>query len=216
MQTRLSPLKRRITRVVQFFLYAALTLGPFSLLDHRPALAQAVIATDDLVKALADRKPTNMSATDMETQKTVKVVLTDVAKISALDPKVVIVIKKDLEKDYVPTVDLAVYFDFDKAEITPRARATLDPLAAALARPSLKGATIVLAGHTDATGKADYNKELSQRRADAVKDYLVSGQRRPMPRQLLIAVGFGEALLKDKQDPSSAVNRRVQIINIGR
>jgi hypothetical protein len=72
-----------------------------------------------------------------------------------------------------------------------KALADREPAQAVLARPNLKGVTIVLAGHTDATGN-DYNMELSQRRADAVRDYLVSGQPMPIPRKLLIPVGFGE------------------------
>jgi outer membrane protein OmpA-like peptidoglycan-associated protein len=204
-----------VTRVVGLFLCAALTLGQFSLLDQ-PAVAQAIIAADDLEKALADPRPAQMSADQIETQKTVKAVLIGVKSSATVDSSVKILVGRIVEKDYVPTVDLAVYFEFDSADITSKAKATLDPLARALARPSLRGATIVLAGHTDATGKADYNRELSQRRADAVKDYLVSGQRRPMPRKLLIAAGFGQTFLKDKGDPSSAINRRVQIINLGR
>jgi outer membrane protein OmpA-like peptidoglycan-associated protein len=204
-----------VRRVVLLFLCALLTLGHFAFLDRR-AEAQAVIATDDIEKALADKRPAQMSVAEIEAQRMVKAVLTDVIKIATVNSSVKIQVGRSVQKDYVPAVDLAVYFDFDSAEITSKAKATLDPLASALARPSLKGVTIVLAGHTDATGKVDYNKELSQRRADAVRDYLVAGQRMAMPRKLLIPVGFGEAFLKNKEDPTSAVNRRVQIINIGR
>jgi OOP family OmpA-OmpF porin len=202
-----------VKKVIPLFLCGVLVCGQSLLLDCRPAMAQSVISTDDLVKALADKKPPQMSSVEIEAQKSVKAVLTDVSKGVKVESSVKIKIDKSAQKDYVPAIDLAVYFDFDSAEITDKAKATLDPLSRAPQSPSLKGATIVLAGFTDATGKFDYNKDLSQRRATAVKGYLVSGHG--MPAQQLVDVGFGELHLKDPKDPKSAVNRRVQIINLG-
>jgi outer membrane protein OmpA-like peptidoglycan-associated protein len=202
-----------VKKVIPLFLCGVLVGGQFLLMDCRLAMAQSVIATDDLVKALADKKPAQMSSVEIEAQKSVKAVLTDVSKSVKIESSVKIKIDKSAQKDYVPAIDLAVYFDFDSAEITDKAKATLDPLSRALQSPSLKGATIVLAGFTDAAGKFDYNKDLSQRRATAVKGYLVSGHG--MPAQQLVDVGFGELHLKDPNDPKSAVNRRVQIINLG-
>jgi outer membrane protein OmpA-like peptidoglycan-associated protein len=202
-----------VKKIIPMLFCAVLIGGQSLLLDCRPATAQAVIATDDLVKALADKKPAQMSSVEIEAQKSVKAVLTDVSKSVKVESSVKVKIDKSAQKDYVPAVDLAVFFDFDSAEITDKAKATLDPLARALQSPGLKGVTIVLAGFTDATGKFDYNKDLSQRRAGAVKSYLVSGHS--MPAQQLIDVGFGELHLKDPNDPKSAVNRRVQIINVG-
>lgn len=200
--------------VDRLLLCGALAFGQYSFFDIRTAIAQTVISTDDLVKALADKRPAQISTADAEAQKSIKAVLTDVIKITTVDSSVKVKIEKSIKKDYIPAVDLDVYFDFDSAVITEKAKATLDPLGRALENPVLKGATIVLAGFTDATGKPDYNKGLSQRRASAVKSYLVSSHS--AQAQLLVDVGFGELHPKDPRDPQSAVNRRVQVINIGR
>lgn len=139
-----------------------------------PAVAQTIISTDEIVRALTVDKPSKMSSAEIEAQKSVKVVLTDVSKMTSLDTPVKVKVEKSLKKDYIPAIDLSVYFDFDSATITDKAKATLDPLVRALENPKLIGSTIVLAGFTDATGKPDYNRDLSQRRASSVKNYLVS------------------------------------------
>ncbi len=81
-----------------------------------------------------------------------------------------------------------VTFDFDKATIRPEARATLDRLAELIAR-SPEG-TIAIEGHTDAVGADDYNQRLSERRAAAVADYLVS---KNVARERLATRGWGKA-----------------------
>ena len=65
-----------------------------------------------------------------------------------------------------------VLFDFDKAELLPKARDTLKK-AAAIIRDRAKG-TVRIAGHTDAKGDANYNQKLSERRANAVRDWFVT------------------------------------------
>jgi outer membrane protein OmpA-like peptidoglycan-associated protein len=70
-------------------------------------------------------------------------------------------------------IDLAadVLFDFDKADIRPEASATLKEVAEVI-RKQAKGG-VVIVGHTDAKGTDTYNQTLSQRRANAVRDWLV-------------------------------------------
>ena len=70
----------------------------------------------------------------------------------------------------------------------------------------------LIAGHTDAKGKADYNANLSQRRAEAVRDHLITTYGVAPSR--LVALGFGDTRLKDPQQPQSEVNRRVQVVNV--
>lgn len=62
-------------------------------------------------------------------------------------------------------------FDFDKAVLKPAGRASLDELATKAARVNLE--VILAVGHTDRIGSAAYNQRLSERRANAVKAYLV-------------------------------------------
>jgi outer membrane protein OmpA-like peptidoglycan-associated protein len=65
-----------------------------------------------------------------------------------------------------PTVDLQIFFDFDSAELTPKAVPQLINLGNALTAPELKDSLFVINGHTDATGTDFYNQKLSERRRD--------------------------------------------------
>lgn len=111
----------------------------------------------------------------------------------------------------MPTVDIEVLFGYDSIEITPEAAAGLKTLGEALADPRLAGQRFVIAGHTDARGSRDYNYYLSDRRAEAVRRYLIRQYR--VPPRALIARGFGESRLKNPGNPEGPENRRVQIIN---
>ncbi|WP_188508670.1 OmpA family protein, partial [Parapedobacter pyrenivorans] len=83
-----------------------------------------------------------------------------------------------------------IYYDFDKHNIRPDAAAVLDELVRTLRdNPTLK---IELSSHTDSRGSDAYNEALSQRRAQAAVDYLVS---RGIARDRMVAKGYGETRL---------------------
>ena len=103
---------------------------------------------------------------------------------------------------------LRIAFGFDSAELTGQARRDLDSVAAALNDPQLAGARLVLEGHTDATGGADYNLRLSQRRAEVVVSYLI---RRGVAGDRLRPAGFGEHRLLSGYAPADDRQRRVEI-----
>ncbi|MFL6799377.1 MAG: OmpA family protein [Xanthobacteraceae bacterium] len=112
-----------------------------------------------------------------------------------------------------PSINLEIYFDFDSAVITPKAEPQLVELGEALRRGSqLKDALMLLNGHTDARGTVDYNQQLSERRSEAVKKYLL--QRFQIPVENLTTAGWGKQQPKNKDDPFAAENRRVQIVNV--
>lgn len=113
-----------------------------------------------------------------------------------------------------PSIDLAVNFEYASAKLTPDARLVLDNLAQALVDPALSGSRFRVAGHTDARGSDAYNLGLSKLRARAAADYLVRTHR--IDAQRLSVEGFGRRQLLDPANPESAVNRRVQITNLGR
>jgi peptidoglycan-associated lipoprotein len=80
-----------------------------------------------------------------------------------------------------------IYFEFDSTVLSPTARAELDGLAAHLqARPR---ATVTIEGHADDRGTVEYNVGLGERRAVAIRDYLV---RLGVPAARLGVVSFGE------------------------
>jgi outer membrane protein OmpA-like peptidoglycan-associated protein len=117
-----------------------------------------------------------------------------------------------VEENDLPAIDLEVFFAFDSAEITPEALPILKKLGAAVSDDKLKGSVFLVAGHTDAKGSDDYNLGLSDSRAKSVQRFLIE-QFDIDPKQL-VAIGFGEEQLKNKEDPRAAENRRVQVVNI--
>jgi outer membrane protein OmpA-like peptidoglycan-associated protein len=116
-------------------------------------------------------------------------------------------------EDPPPTVDLHLPFDYNSDKLTFDAITTLRQLGGALSDPKLAGYRFRIAGYTDAKGAADYNQKLSERRAQAVRDYLVA-QYDVAPNRLE-TVGYGLSKLADPTKPLDAINRRVQIVNVG-
>ncbi|MFB2553294.1 OmpA family protein [Ensifer soli] len=107
------------------------------------------------------------------------------------------------------TVNLAVTFRLNSAELTPEARALLDSLGAALESPDLAPHRFVVGGHTDATGAADANLALSERRAAAAIRYLE--ERFGIAADRLTLRAFGETALLFPDQPTDGRNRRVEI-----
>ena len=111
------------------------------------------------------------------------------------------------------SVNIYVNFAYNSAELTSDARITLDGLGTALKDPRLGAFTFVIAGHTDAKGGDEFNMKLSQRRAEAVRSYLIA--QFAIPAERLSAKGYGKTQLLDPSNPEDGVNRRVQVINSG-
>ncbi|MHA7774821.1 OmpA family protein [Roseibium sp. M-1] len=109
--------------------------------------------------------------------------------------------------------NVEITFHFDSANIAPESYETVGLIADALHTPYLAGQTFFIVGHTDAKGTREYNLELSIKRAQAVREALVTTFR--VPGDHLFAVGLGEEQLRDPAKPDAAVNRRVQLINLG-
>lgn len=113
------------------------------------------------------------------------------------------------DRGLVITLSGSVLFRSDEATLLPAATSKLDEVATALL--ATKGRSLVVEGHTDADGEESYNLDLSQRRADAVRTYLVG---RGYDGSLISAKGIGEARpIADNTSPEGkANNRRVEIV----
>src|SRR5882762_10912420 len=111
-----------------------------------------------------------------------------------------------------PNIDLEITFDYNSADISTKSLPSVQALGRALTSPDLKGSTFVVAGHTDAAGGEGYNQELSERRADSIKRYLVD--KYSIAATDLVTVGYGKSKLKDPSQPMAEVNRRVQVVNM--
>jgi len=114
-----------------------------------------------------------------------------------------------------PSVNLSVQFQKGSADLTAAAMHTLNELGKALNQPALATYRFRIEGHTDTVGTAEYNKELSDRRAAAVVAYLSSTFKVDPSR--LEAVGKGEdgLLVPTPDQTSEPRNRRVVVVNLG-
>jgi outer membrane protein OmpA-like peptidoglycan-associated protein len=112
-------------------------------------------------------------------------------------------------ENYIRTFVLEnVYFDTDKWDLKPESYGALDNLFINLnSNPKMK---VELAGYTDSDGEDVYNMELSQRRADAVKAYIV---KRGIDSKRILAKGYGEKLprVPNTTDENKALNRRTEV-----
>ena len=107
-------------------------------------------------------------------------------------------------------LDLQIIFAFDSDRLTPEGMEVLDQLGEALGSEQLDYVRrITLEGHTDATGAAAYNQDLSHRRAERARDYL---SRFATDGRTIRAIGKGAREPADPANPEAAINRRVRII----
>ena len=100
------------------------------------------------------------------------------------------------------------YFDFGKSELLPESKLELDRVVLFLKRSA--NTTLEIAGYTDDVGTIAANQKLSEDRASAVRDYLVS---RGVSATRLKAVGYGKTrpLVKGNTEAARAQNRRVEM-----
>lgn len=105
--------------------------------------------------------------------------------------------------------DSDVLFDVDSALLTSDSRATLD--GAATVFLEYPKTAIIAQGHTDSTGSESYNQDLSERRAEAVMNYLIG---KGVDASRMTAVGYGEAYPVADNDTSAgrSLNRRVDLL----
>jgi outer membrane protein OmpA-like peptidoglycan-associated protein len=123
------------------------------------------------------------------------------------------------ETDTEIRIELAadVLFDFDKAELLPKSREALHQAAEFVREKAKAKSTVRIAGHTDAKGDANYNQNLSERRANAVKNWFVA--KEGLQNVNFVTAGFGKqqpVAPNTKQDGSDdpegrQKNRRVEI-----
>jgi len=111
--------------------------------------------------------------------------------------------------NYKSMANATVNFGFDKAVLTKDDKDQLDTFAGQLS--SAKSYILEVTGGTDSTGPAQYNYDLSQRRADAVVQYLAAKYNIPAHRFYLIGIGKDDAVADNSTAAGRKENRRVQI-----
>src|SRR5882724_1634616 len=111
--------------------------------------------------------------------------------------------------NYHAVAETSVKFGFNRDNLTDKSKASLDQLAGSIA--STKGYIIALEGGTDSVGSADYNYDLSQRRANAVIQYLASKYSVPAHKIYVIGLGKDKPVEDNKTSSGRADNRRVDV-----
>jgi len=111
--------------------------------------------------------------------------------------------------NYHAVAETSVKFGFNKDNLTDKSKEALDQLAGGIA--NTKGYIIALEGGTDSVGDADYNYDLSQRRANSVIQYLASKYNVPAHKIYVIGLGKDKPVESNKTSTGRADNRRVDV-----
>jgi outer membrane protein OmpA-like peptidoglycan-associated protein len=201
--------RRTFIAILSCLAFVAVTFG----IGH--ARAAENVSEDEIVKALTPQKKApltrglsmspqaDQAPNPAETKLINSVRGRPTRSLSNVEREEIATVAKDK-----PNIDLTITFDYNSADISAKSL----PEVQKLDNPDLKGSTFLLAGHTDAAGGDNYNRELSERRADSVKRYLVDNFH--ITPNDLVTVGYGKSKLKDPNQPLSEVNRRVQVVNM--
>jgi outer membrane protein OmpA-like peptidoglycan-associated protein len=110
---------------------------------------------------------------------------------------------------YKPLSDVSVTFGFDKSVLTAADKAQLDEVAASL--QTTKHYILELTGGTDSVGDAQYNYALSQKRADAVANYLQSKYSIAPHKFYMVGIGKDQEVASNKTAAGRKQNRRVEV-----
>ena len=111
--------------------------------------------------------------------------------------------------NYRVVTETSVHFGFNRDNLTKNAKDALDQLANDV--PNTKGYIVTVEGGTDSVGSADYNYGLSERRANAVIQYLASQHNIPAHKIYLIGLGKDKPVETNKTSEGRAKNRRVDV-----
>ena len=177
-------------------------------LDPGPLGSQIHLSSRDIVSSLVAIENTQVGMSIERMRAIVAAAVHDPARANPYNRPPLFV-----QLNNMAQLTIAIEFDFDLARIKPKSYRAIGLMADALYHPSLFGYCFLIVGHTDITGRREYNLRLSERRARAIQAALAN----PLgisPRRV-DEIGLGEEQLLDPRHPKSGVNRRVQLINIG-
>ncbi len=171
-----------------------------------PALAQPAATADNMVDQLAGLE----AAADVDVAALRQQVLDRIkAKADAVAlkrPPVAAQLRG------LPHLALDIQFNPDSPVIRPESYRTLGRIADALSDLRLLPFGFLIVGHTDANGRREINLALSQRRAESVRDVLVTTFKISPKR--IQAIGLGEEQLQDAEHPKAAINQQIEIVTV--
>ncbi len=205
-----------MTRSVRFFALQAITLSAALSLTAGLALAGDNVSANQILDALKSKPLTRgLSAGPQETPAVQAKEASFLNSVRNRQTRSLSLGEREQIAELAsskPKIDLEINFDFNSADISKASMPQVQALGKALSDPSLKGSTFVVAGHTDAIGSDPFNQDLSERRADTIKRYLVATYG--LNGTDLVTVGYGKTRLKDTANGADPINRRVQVVNM--
>jgi OmpA-OmpF porin, OOP family len=173
-----------------------------------PARAQATVTTDDIVKRLGGLEATADVTVPALRQRAMERAKSKADAAPLKRPPVAAELLK------LPRIAFEVRFDPDSSIIRPESYQTLGRIADALVRSDLLPYGFLIVGHTESTGKREYNLTLSQRRADSIRDALVNTFKISSKR--LQSLGLGEEQLQDSARPAAPVNQQLEVVAVAK
>ncbi len=173
-----------------------------------PARAQAAVTTDDIVKRLGGLEATADLTISALRQRALERAKSKTDPAPLKRPPVATELLK------LPRIAFEIQFDPDSSIIRPESYQTLGRIADALIRSTLLPYGFLIVGHTESTGKREYNLTLSQRRADSIRDALVTTFKISPKR--LQALGLGEEQLQDSARPAAPVNQQLEVVTVAK
>lgn len=137
----------------------------------------------------------------------------DVIRTKPLKSRLVLVKAEEMPQMLGSNGKVVLYgilFDFNKTEIRSESSETLGEVAKFLsANPQTK---VVVAGHTDNVGTFEFNKDLSQRRSQAVVEYLIAKHGISKDRLIPFGASFASPVASNETEDGKAKNRRVELV----
>ena len=173
-----------------------------------PGRAQAAVTTDDIVKRLGGLEATADLTISALRQRALERAKSKTDPAPLKRPPVATELLK------LPRIAFEIQFDPDSSIIRPESYQTLGRIADALIRSTLLPYGFLIVGHTESTGKREYNLTLSQRRADSIRDALVTTFKISPKR--LQALGLGEEQLQDSARPAAPVNQQLEVVTVAK
>lgn len=180
-------------------LLACVVLSCGTFLAARAAAPDGVVSRGDIEAALAPAGATAAAGTSG-------------AATAPSAPRTRGIVIKAAAEERRGVIDLNIPFELNSAVLQPQAVAQLEQLEAALSSATLAHARFLVAGHTDSSGDDGYNRRLSLKRAETVRDWLAG---HGVDAQRLETAGYGSDRPATPQDPRNPANRRVEIRSLG-
>ncbi len=152
---------------------------------------------------------------DLTLEKNQTIVQVDIVEAKPMDEKMVNVTAEKMASSIQETGRVAlygIYFEFNKADLKPESAAALEQIAKLLSSDS--GLKLLVTGHTDNVGSFEFNRSLSERRAQAVVRELVTRYSISNDRLFPFGVSFAAPAASNETEEGRAKNRRVELVRM--